>query len=1644
MSLESEIVEAMKNGESHPAFIEKNRLLEADNDLQIKFDAEMQRIYSRIMQANFGDIYPEVRFGLQVSDDQNAGVFTGFQPPLIMFSSSLINAMQNESEIAAVLCHELGHQKLQDLIGEHNNGKLEELGSDVQSVVMLRNANYPQDSLIKAFGLMESESVKNILETVQSVHPDTPNRIRALETTVVAINKNRGTQSASSIEDSPNNGILYDIAQSATYESHMDKFFKDNGFDQASDSEKLKIIGKAVIEELAPSDFYFSNRRDEINQRLASIDLSNQHETLETEINDFIQTIITIPDDLDSSWGFSWDSVVRETYKTLQKSYLDEDDWRFSFTPIGIFADFQAKINDFVAADNQTSIEQSAAELITMLKELSGGETKRIHLINNFTLNGFSLPKYDEIKDLSSPIPAPWEQHLKVAMGQKNQDVLQALSMLEVNDFDKRVPKLDDNNVGLSKDIRLSIKSSNLENEKGKTLNYVFDEQGQITGAKARYFDVDDAKQLIKQQAKISVIQEIDELEKVDWSLLKTDFNGFMKQYSARIIRLDYEDSEYPFAKQFVKELREIMQSDDRGIIEDDVKKYFSHIYAEERSGDNKTDNTLFSETLSRRREYNNSADLGFSVDNPLIQFILTDEFELFKPIEKLQLLSIVRTGDLDSWKVDNTLIYEELPKNTLADFREWLEVLKDDVNQQKTQSILSGGFSPEINTLKIKNLLRNEVIKSLENEDQTLTTDDLMFLRSVNNMRESSSDFKQKLAILIGERFNGIEENISNEDLIAQYKILSTRIHMFPSVIEQVPELRSFYQDEIISRIDSATNENKMDLLEDLFFKQEISPDNHSIAATNIGFIDDTIHYNAKIIDPEFRKWATFSYAESLVDHLGQDNGGIIYADKLNTSLQKLQEKCSEANAQEIISQMSKTKLGNKLQLQPHTTEIVAEINQNILLGSMLDNNINAALGEGGLKAITKYKATRDSLINFLTRPFSESSSEQYINESENSLKNDYSIQGFLKEDLTKQSKSEQTQMLHANFWDMPFEARIVVTDLILFPPEDSRSNDPKNIKNVLQDVFNIVLPIHQDNASEGRQIVESYVEACDDIAHQRLLVSSMIAAKEPSKSNSEKNLDFGDALNLVLDALGPAGRKLAQAIESHPQTPQDIKESLTNSKTMAIDPKREDITALIKLYEPKNPEDEIAYVGEVLGAGSYGVTVKATKQSGEETAITFLQPNVREKARDEFERLEKAVDILSIKNNDFEPLKEMVRQAKEMSLQETDMDLAAKQGEVAAKLYDNVEIKVNDETFQFGAAKFLSHGAEYKEFEIIAGKHFNDIAKDDDQDKAHVRNLATAQLVLELSHMLSGRPFDHDRHGGQQKIDGNYIGEFDFGAMGVTQSSPRQKQLIGHVMAGAIIQSHLKGEDFSKSLDSEIEKCANNDQERDFIAKLKRGVLALGNFQGQVGGIDELKPIIGAIYAAGQIEEDILNAMSERAGKVVSTKIFQELEKAGKSSGITISIPEHQFDKSNDNSPLCDPPKDKLFEKLPITKGDVLGAGAGITLVTAGAGTLVIKPDKQSTTKQTEIEQTASPATKINPDGAKHTKQTKETIITQEQPQIREPIMNNGNHMIEAGGITSIALGSAILAKTAHNHVKRLSNRNAENAINSDDRHI
>ena len=1557
MSINQQVNNALKIGNLIPEFLEENRLLETKDKFNQKFNNEMQRIYERLLTGVLGSNYPKdefaVTFMLQVNDEPNAGIWTFAQPPVIQFSTGLLKLADKESEIAAVLAHELGHHYFEKKLGAHNNGKLEELGADLRAPYMLRMANYPQTAMREIIQKLPNDSM-DIFATLTDAHPSKQVRISALETAERALsrgNNSMGEQKEKSINDTPNTGALKQIAQQAAFESHIDKILHNKSFHSATTENKISILADVITSEIANADPYFTERTKDVAFQISRLPLARGKDSHEQALIGLVDAIAITPD---NEYADKWKNIGSNLYTVLQKNYYRDDKDKANvkiygkrFEPIGSLKALDDAIKGFVTATDEENINLFAVQMNQLIDKYYFSSRS---WLSDLKLSGFEMPTMEQIQQSEAmPISPPWEAHLKIALA-KNDDVLKALTRLGVKELDPRLEL----KVGITDVLAINEPKMLIGNWDNKH-QIIIDAQGQINGVERVKSQSEKLAEEQERQTQKRQAEEISALETVDWSLLEADFVQFTKQYNDILIPpAGYNSDSYPFVEQFVSKIGDLLEKDAETYAPF-ISSYLSF------HTDNQINIPINDSFISIISNYN-SENQKIDLHHPIVNFVREDKFRLFETLDKAHYLSYTNYYDSPSntkssngstvpkkspeerWLVDNGKIFDVLPAKSIVEFRKFLHELEDEIKKYDYKISLNKGF--------ITDLVQFEAYRTLSNNKESLAFDDIALLRDIESFTSTSltrDPLRNALIESITENSSKIiNSTLSPEELVAQFKFLAAEKKPFyPSIFLNTPALRHSFEENIKKSASTLENGKLMAFLEELLFASPIdmqSPDIIiELGKKNSLSNNSSLEYKDGLVNPEFRNWTTLRYASSLVEELGKDDGTDEYKEKFKEIIEKVIKGSSKSNALAIFQHLSKPKVedietGNKLELQRELSDYMKDKMEMLGIKQAMSHNFDAAVGESVLQAVTRYDISREATINFLIEPFTLEKAENYINNVERWL-SEKDKEKFLSKNISSEAKIEQVKLFHENFWDLPYEGRMLAAKLIMFPPEENLTvNDEEFTKNI-NFVLDKVLPTNgnrKENAQEGRLIVESYLEANENLEDKRILVAAMLVARKPD-ALQETSISSGEALNLILDALGPAGRKLSQAIESHPATPKDFKDSFADSKTMAVSPSRHEIMKLIDTYKPETDNDRIVHVGKVLGAGSYGVTVAVTKESGDNTAITFLYPNVREQAETEFDVLGKAANILAQKEERFAPVVEMVLQAESMSHHETDMELAAKQAEVAAKLYNNVSVTVNGKKFNFSAAKFLAHDNDYKEFEIIEGDHFNDLAKNN--DTKHIKNMATAQLTLELYNIFSGRPFDHDRHGGQQKIVDHNIGQFDFGAMSVTETSPRQKQLLGHIMAGALKDIHLNKTSFNDAIKQQVDKCANNETERDFLAQVQRGLLALGNFQQHVGGEDALKSIIGAIYVSGDIDKGIIDAMRERVGGIVANKVFNELEKAGKSSAITLQVPKQQFDKSSDKSPLIDPPKDELFENLPVEKETVMQAGAGITFATIGA---------------------------------------------------------------------------------------------------------
>jgi len=130
------------------------------------------------------------------------------------------------------------------------------------------------------------------------------------------------------------------------------------------------------------------------------------------------------------------------------------------------------------------------------------------------------------------------------------------------------------------------------------------------------------------------------------------------------------------------------------------------------------------------------------------------------------------------------------------------------------------------------------------------------------------------------------------------------------------------------------------------------------------------------------------------------------------------------------------------------------------------------------------------------------------------------------------------------------------------------------------------------------------------------------------------------------------------------------------------------------------------------------------------------------------------------------------------------------AGQYEKAKEMYETASVEIEGETFDFTAPNVLAVGEGFFLMEEMPGEHFADMPEGTAAEKARKRKISMAILGVELRNILRGA-FDSDRHGGNEKINKNRIGHFDFTGMSMVEWTQEGYDQFADILVTAILES-------------------------------------------------------------------------------------------------------------------------------------------------------------------------------------------------------------------------------------------------------------
>ncbi len=499
--------------------------------------------------------------------------------------------------------------------------------------------------------------------------------------------------------------------------------------------------------------------------------------------------------------------------------------------------------------------------------------------------------------------------------------------------------------------------------------------------------------------------------------------------------------------------------------------------------------------------------------------------------------------------------------------------------------------------------------------------------------------------------------------------------------------------------------------------------------------------------------------------------------------------------------------------------------------------------------------------------------------------------------------TRSRDCKILYENFWSAPLKPRSVITSRILKSSVRIHGENEDHGQQAWERVFatvmnNIISPDDESvEAKYAREVMHSYIKSRSD--YERVLILSAMMVANRNIGGDTGNI--GKALKLFLENMGPAEIKLGQAIASHPNTPQKIKDELQELKGAADSPPR---WALFDWIRAENIPTELwkyQYLGDILGSASYYTTTAL----GDGKVLRILRPEAREKAAKGFRVIRLAVDDLKDKDaaSDLKlhdltsSVQEMVIQAAKMSDIETDHEIGVQQYGHTKEADHGVVLKSGGDIFKLRVMDWRVTGKNWIIMDRAKGPTFKDLPETAPAQLAYKKNFAKAYVLYQLEkRILAGKKFDHDRHWEQLSIDPetNEVGIYDTGAMALEDPTVEEQTRLGHILYDVIKHTIGSGDmvgSFSKSIGQKIEALHRQGSDISHLVEVKKALLALSDFFAYLDQ-EDIKDIFAHIIASDDLSAPIADAISSRSSWFEQTtlKAFAAIQLKGRKDQIAI----------------------------------------------------------------------------------------------------------------------------------------------------------
>ena len=627
--------------------------------------------------------------------------------------------------------------------------------------------------------------------------------------------------------------------------------------------------------------------------------------------------------------------------------------------------------------------------------------------------------------------------------------------------------------------------------------------------------------------------------------------------------------------------------------------------------------------------------------------------------------------------------------------------------------------------------------------------------------------------------------------------------------------------------------------------------------------------------------------YAAHWANRLGLDNGSDEYLESVNEFLLMVNSKSpwtqnpwtDEPAFSRVVKKNVANVLSNKIMAQGRVAAILGSVSEEKVSAKQVEKyDEPVRLAEAAFGFLAQKPEDAVACIDFLGKKLSDKSMDDVTRII---LENHKYNKSYYDEYLNK----EKLTIMHEAFWSADLPARAYVMNRLL-----NAYSDKDEVK------LDLIVDMYFDKKSEyykdAKLVVGAVYKNLQDYERNLILAALASAGQRDESVKTTGGQMVGQGLRMFLQAKGSAFIKFGQLLSYLPTLDSDIRKELAQLRDKANIPTRAELFDMIAQSVPNDVMANISHVGEILGAGSFYVTVRIVYK-GRECVLSVMRPFAHELTESGLDMIARTIDDLSAADSKYKPLKNIVNQARESSMSELDIEQDYQKYKQAKKQYESIAVEVDGTKYSPDVATWISYGSAgngdnaYKIMDEAPGKS---LVSDSwsEQDK---HEFAVAYVTLELCLLLSGARWDTDRHMGQQNFYNDsfrdvVIGIFDTGAQMNKGPNKKDKVMLGHLLyelaagmsGGTEIGDVLVR--VIKNLDNAAEKL-NIDTA--YIDGVQRGLTALSDImeyqkeiKDQDGNIiqeskrltaDDWQNIVAAIYQSGLIDKTVEKTVVAKA---------------------------------------------------------------------------------------------------------------------------------------------------------------------------------